>query len=748
MKTIVFCLLTIVSTALAATTQMRWCTSSTHEEQKCVAMRTAFSAQSLSPEVVCVAGSGISDCLMKVQDGQAHMITLDGGDVYLAGKEYGLVPIVQETYAQDRYAGIAVVRATDSTLTLETLKGKDSCHTGVRRTAGWNIPVGFLLEAGYMEAVDCGDDINAVSNFFNQSCAPGAYLERNDPYGTNPPNLCGICTNKQCPADSSELYQSYAGAFRCLAESAGDVAFIKPQTVIDNTDGNGQLDWNRGLMSSDFRLLCPDNTQSTIDNAATCNLAKSPAHAIVTSPSTSAEDITAFQTVLAQAVALFGDDNNQNGFLMFDSVAYGGNDLLFKDSTQNLANLESGLTYRTYLGDYANTIDGLKMCPANSLRWCTTSSIENKKCRDMSAAFKGANLTPQISCYEETSKGLCVDRIVSGDADVVTLDGGDLYAGGDRIAPIVGESYDVGGDNPDASYWAVAIARKGTQFGMDDLAGRKSCHTGIGKTSGWNVPVGHLIKNEQIFVNGGCEVPKAVGEFFSAGSCAPGAKTDKYDPTGTNPSSLCALCIGTGNDNCVRNANEPYYDYAGAFRCLADQAGDVAFVKHTTVPDNTDGNGAEDWSTNLNSADYELLCADNTRMPITAWETCNLAKVPSHAVVTSSTKTTAQKQEIARLLLDGQEQFGSDSGAVFKMFDSQAYSDTDLLFKDSTEMLVDVGTQDTTEKWLSPEYVQDLDAISCSTTGGGATRTVQTSMVLVMMAFLIQMVWFGVLSRK
>lgn len=37
---------------------------------------------------------------MKVQDGQAQMITLDGGDVYLAGKEYGLVPIVQETYAQ------------------------------------------------------------------------------------------------------------------------------------------------------------------------------------------------------------------------------------------------------------------------------------------------------------------------------------------------------------------------------------------------------------------------------------------------------------------------------------------------------------------------------------------------------------------------------------------------------------------------------------------------------------------------
>ena len=95
---------------------------------------------------------------------------------------------------------------------------------------------------------------------------------------------------------------------------------------------------------------------------------------------------------------------------------------------------------------------------------------------------------------------------------------------------------------------------------------------------------------------------------------------------------------------------------------MADQVGDVAFVKHTTVPDNTDGNANEDWSMNLNSADYELLCADNTRMPISAWETCNLAKVPSHAVVTSSTKTTAQKQEIATLLLDGQVRKHSDLG--------------------------------------------------------------------------------------
>ena len=62
----------------------------------------------------------------------------------------------------------------------------------------------------------------------------------------------------------------------------------------------------------------------------------------------------------------------------------------------------------------------------------------------------------------------------------------------------------------------------------------------------------------------------------------------------------------------------------------------MAFVKHTTVRENTDGRNIAEWARNRRSDDYELLCNDGTRADIDSWADCNMGEVPSNAIVTAS----------------------------------------------------------------------------------------------------------------
>ena len=66
------------------------------------------------------------------------------------------------------------------------------------------------------------------------------------------------------------------------------------------------------------------------------------------------------------------------------------------------------------------------------------------------------------------------------------------------------------------SYYAVAVVRNNTGFSINQLSGKKSCHTGIGKTAGWNVPIGTLLNRGQIIWTGQEDMPveegKALGQ--------------------------------------------------------------------------------------------------------------------------------------------------------------------------------------------------------------------------------------------
>ncbi|KAM8758369.1 inhibitor of carbonic anhydrase-like [Rhynchonycteris naso] len=295
---------------------------------------------------------------------------------------------------------------------------------------------------------------------------------------------------------------------------------------------------------------------------------------------------------------------------------------------------------------------------------------------------------------EETTED-CIAAIVEGDADAMSLDGGFMYtAGRCGLVPVLAENYmptnvseQLGSKCVNTSiegYYAVAVVKKSdANLTWSSLRGKKSCHTAVGTSAGWNIPMSLLVYNQ----TGSCKF----GAYFSQ-SCAPGS-----DPG----SSMCALCSnGSWTDHaCAPSSRQKYHGSSGALRCLVEK-GDVAFVKHSTVLQNTDGKNPEDWAKNLEQKDFELLCLDNTRKPVTEAKNCHLAKVPSHAVVSREDKADF----VRRMLFNQQELFGRN-GFEYTMFQLFESSGKDLLFSDDTECLANLQDKTTYQKYLGPEYL-------------------------------------------
>uniref|UniRef100_A0A8C0T0T3 Lactotransferrin n=1 Tax=Canis lupus familiaris TaxID=9615 RepID=A0A8C0T0T3_CANLF len=579
---------------------VRWCTTSKAEAKKCSKFQVNMKKVG-GPIVSCTRKASRQECIQAIKANKADAVTLDGGLVFEAGLEpKKLRPIAAEVYGtqtkqQIHYYAVAIAKK-GTNFQLNQLQGVRSCHTGLGRSAGWNIPIGtlrpFLNWTGPPEPLE-----EAVAKFFSASCVPCAD-------GKQYPNLCRLCAGTEqnkCACSSQEPYFGYSGAFKCLQDGAGDVAFVRDSTVFENLPDKADQD--------KYELLCLNNTRKPVDAFKDCHLARVPSHAVVARSVGGKEDL--IWRLLQKAQENFGKDKS-SAFQLFGSPS-GEKDLLFKDSAIGFLRIPSNIDSELYLGfNYINAIQSLKEKSQNP------SDVD------------------------------CVDRLAEG-------------------------------------YLAVAVVRKSdADLTWNTLRGRKSCHTAVGRTAGWNIPMG-LLFNQL----GSCKFD----EFFSQ-SCAPGA-----DPK----SSLCALCIGDekGENKCAPNNSERYFGYTGAFRCLAEKAGDVAFVRDSTILQNTNGGNPEPWARDLKLEDFELLCLDGTRQPVTEARRCHLAMAPNHAVVSREEKAEHLKQ----VLLLQQTRFGRNGTkcpSEFCLFQSETKN---LLFNDNTECLAKLQGKNTYEEYLGSAYV-------------------------------------------
>ncbi|KAL7841974.1 hypothetical protein SRHO_G00236630 [Serrasalmus rhombeus] len=644
--------------------KIRWCLKSDKELKKCLDLTRK------TQDLICVKRDGTDECIKAIKEGAADAITLDGGDIYKAGlSNYDLHPIIKEDYGKDSdscYYAVAVVKK-GSGFKFSDLRGKKSCHTGLGKSAGWNIPIGTLVHTKQIEWTGAEDRPveRAVAEFFSASCVPGAEKRS---------KLCQLCKG-DCSRSHSEPYYDDEGAFQCLKDRAGEVAFVSHLTVPAAEKGQ-------------YELLCKDDTRKSIDEYKTCHLARVPANAVVSQKN----------AVLADRIFMLLESLKDKG--LFTSGG-GSKNLMFKDSTKKLVKLPETTDSFLYLGaEYMSIIRSLKKertteGTSEVIRWCAVGHAEEQKCDEWSLNSADQSGDAKIDCLMEQSVEDCIRKIMRKQADAVAIDGGQVYTAGKcGLVPAMVEQYDgskCSGEGVASSYYAVAVVRKDSRVTWETLKGKRSCHTGIDLTAGWNIPMGLLHHS-----TGECDFSK----YFSQ-SCAPGA-----DPMST----LCALCKGSSKiferdeTKCKATAEEMYYGYAGAFRCLADHAGDVAFVKHTTVGENTDGKGP-DWASELKSSDFKLICPGRSA-PVSDFAKCHLAMVPADAVVTRP----ESRSDVVAILKEQQSRFGSGiPDAPFKMFESR--NGKNLLFQDSTQCLQEVPATKGFKEFLGDAYMASMDSL-------------------------------------
>eukprot|EP00250_Pteridium_aquilinum_P015428 c22571_g1_i4 orf=76-1551(+) len=232
----------------------------------------------------CVRKQSAMECMEAIKAKEVDLITLDAGLAYIAFTKYSMKAIMAEEYCYHKksYEAVAVVNKercdANSKLSLGDFRGGRSCHPGYRIAAGWNFPVQFLVKTGLQRLVldsDLQSDEAVVNSFFSETCAPSEFD------GTG---LCSSCGNNgSCDTSVTDLYQGYSGAFRCLVEEVGDIAFLRSDTALRlSNDGLNAQNWSTKSVN-DFMYLCPDGGCRPInDNIGSCSFGLVPANVIMT----------------------------------------------------------------------------------------------------------------------------------------------------------------------------------------------------------------------------------------------------------------------------------------------------------------------------------------------------------------------------------------------------------------------------------------------------------------------------------
>lgn len=147
--------------------------------------------------------------LQAVRSGQADAAFVDAAAGWFAWRQLGLDAAAAHLESDGRpyYVASAFVLNSSSYQSMADLRDDDSCHTGLLKSAGTFMPLGWLIREGL--ATRAGpDEVSSIE-----------------------PTLDGYFGTVNMPPSDSDPYGNYQGALRCLSEGRGDVAFGKDTTT-------------------------------------------------------------------------------------------------------------------------------------------------------------------------------------------------------------------------------------------------------------------------------------------------------------------------------------------------------------------------------------------------------------------------------------------------------------------------------------------------------------------------------------
>ena len=506
--------------------------------------------------------------LESLRFGNADIAFMDGAAAWVGWQQYGLDALAADqksdgrTYynahavvLKDSEMAVAHLDGDDSTDPFALLAGKTSCHTGWLKSAGMLLPMGFLIGNGYANVIGDPNDIESlrstVLNFFSE--------------------------DSSIP-DSGTPYYSYSGAVKCLTEGAGDVAFAKDSTISSycgNTDASENEDW---CLPEDDYVLLP-------------SYGAAPSHPVMYNP-----ELLDSALIAAIQDALVGMKDSEEGQSVLTNVL--NTPSIVKTTAQehlsSYGNLVKDLPgIQSYFGDKFGISDTVSPTVSN-IRIAfeikedyTDVDINPQLLADYVAEQTGV----EVTLYPVASEGAIIEALRFGNADIAFMDGGSAWMGWKEYG-LAAMAADMKSDGR-TYYDAHAVVLNGSEMANayldgDDstdpfalLQGKTSCHTGWLKSAGMLLPMGYLISEGYAPVVG---------------------SEDDIE-------SLRSTIFSYFNEDAsIPDSGTPYASYSGAVRCLSEGAGDVAFVKDSTIGSycgNEDAAENEDWC--LDEEEYILL---------------------------------------------------------------------------------------------------------------------------------------------